>query len=543
VAVARHDVWSLVKLSNLSIGKRLVLAFGVVIVSLVVLTGIGVIRVQEINTRLGVINDQNSVKQRYAINFRCSVHDRAISLRDVVLAKTPAEAQPEIAQIDKLAAKYADSALKMNEMFADGNVESPAESAALADIQRIETQTMPQIQQVITLRMAGDTTQALDLLVQTAKPSFVSWLAAINKLIDLEESMNGAQTKQARAVGDGFLITMGLLCALSALIAAVIGWRIIRSISAPLNDAVEVLAAVADGDLTRRLNVESNDEMGRMGRSMNAALATISEVMPSFGRTAAGVASISERIATLSDRIAGGASESSAQTHVVAGAATEVSRSVQTVAAGSREMGDSIREIAHSTTEAAMVANEAVATVESTTATVARLGDSSRMIGDVVKAITAIAAQTNLLALNATIEAARAGESGKGFAVVANEVKELSQETARATEDISRRVVAIQADSSSAAEAIAEVARVISKINDYQTTIASAVEEQTATTNEMNRSLAEAAAGSGQIAGNIGGVAAVVQSTTESAGESQRAAADLSVVSAELQSLVGRFRY
>jgi methyl-accepting chemotaxis protein len=532
-----------VQLSNLSIGRRLGLAFGIVVVAMIVLTGIGVMRVQEINSGLSVINDQNSVKQRYAINFRGSVHDRAISVRDVVLAKTPAEATQEIDNIARLAANYADSAAKMNALFADAGATSADEKSALADIQRVETQTMPQIAQVVELHQAGKTAQALDVLTRSAKPSFVSWLAAINTMIDLEESMNQVETAHARSVGDGFLVSMALLCGLSAVIALLIAWRTTRSITRPLTESVAVLSAVADGDLTRRLDVRGDDEVARMGRSMNHALSTISEVMPAFGRTAGGVASISERIAVLSDRIAGGAAESSAQTHVVAEAASEVSRSVQTVAAGSQEMGDSIREIAHSTTEAAMVANQAVGTVDSTTVTVARLAESSRMIGDVVKAITAIATQTNLLALNATIEAARAGESGKGFAVVANEVKELSQETARATEDISRRVITIQADSSSAALAIADVSRVIGQINDYQTTIASAVEEQTATTSEMNRSLGEAAEGSGQIAANIGGVASVVQATTESAGESQRAAAELSAVSAELQALIARFRY
>src|SRR5690606_21069933 len=127
--------------------------------------------------------------------------------------------------------------------------------------------------------------------------------------------------------------------------------------------------------------------------------------------------------------------------------------------------------------------------------------------GNVVKVITSIAEQTNLLALNATIEAARAGEAGKGFAVVASEVKDLAQETAKATEDIARRVAAIQVDTVSAVEAIAEISTIIANINDYQLTIASAVEEQTATTNEMSRSVAEAATGSGEIAANISGVA------------------------------------
>jgi methyl-accepting chemotaxis protein len=532
-----------VKISNLTISRRLGAGFLVVVLNMVLLTAVGVTRVEEINTRLSTINDLNSVKQRFAINFRGSVHDRAISVRDVVLAPTPDAAKPEIATIEALKQKYAASAVKLTGIFADATKVDDKEKAALAEIERIEKETLPLIERVIGLRMAGDTDEALAVLVQQAKPLFIDWLAAINVLIDLEESMNQAESAQARGIAGGFLVIMVLMCALAILIAIIVAWRITRGITRPLAEAGAVMAAVADGDLTRRVNVTSEDEVGQMGQSMNAALTTIGEVMAAFTRSAGGLNGISERIGALSGRIAGGAEESAAQANVVATAAGEVSRNIQTVAAGSEEMGSSIGEIARNANEAAKVAAQAVSAAETTTGTVAQLGASSTGIAEVVKVITSIAEQTNLLALNATIEAARAGEAGKGFAVVATEVKELAQETARATEDISRRVQAIQGDTAGAVDAIAEISAIINRINDYQLTIASAVEEQSATTGEMNRSVAEAAAGSRQIADNIVGVAAAAQATTESVGESRRSADELASVSGELQSLVARFRF
>ncbi|MET0419522.1 MAG: methyl-accepting chemotaxis protein, partial [Actinoplanes sp.] len=206
------------------------------------------------------------------------------------------------------------------------------------------------------------------------------------------------------------------------------------------------------------------------------------------------------------------------------------------------EMGVAIREIATSATQAASVSAQAATTAERTNEIVAKLGQSSAEISGVVKLITSIAEQTNLLALNATIEAARAGEMGKGFAVVASEVKDLAQETARATEDISRRVEAIQNETGQAVAAIGEITQVTARINDHAATIAAAVEEQTATTNEMSRSIAEAASSANDIAGNITGVAEAANATATGATETQATAQELARMAEELHRTISVYR-
>ncbi len=281
---------------------------------------------------------------------------------------------------------------------------------------------------------------------------------------------------------------------------------------------------------------ELTDNVNRMASNLTEQVKEIAQVATKVSGSSAGLTTVSERMTQ-------DATETSAQAVLVTKATDQVNANVQTVAAGTEQMSVSIREIAKNAHEAAKVGTSAVKISDSTNAQVAKLGESSAEIGKVIKVITSIAQQTNLLALNATIEAARAGEAGKGFAVVANEVKELAKETAKATEDISQKIEAIQADTKGAVDAITQIGTIINQINDIQNTIASAVEEQTATTNEINRNVSDAATGSAGIAKTIVNVATAANSTTEGATNTQRAAGELSGMAEQLQKLVSQFTF
>lgn len=306
---------------------------------------------------------------------------------------------------------------------------------------------------------------------------------------------------------------------------------------------LNVVSAAAAGDFTQELAVAGTDSIDRMAQGLDQLLSTLRDSMARIGQTAKTLAGAAEELTMVSHQMGGNAESASTKATQASTTADQVSANVDAVAAATEEMGASIREIAQNAAEAARVVTSAVTMAQNANTIVRKLGESSAGIGNIIKVITSIAEQTHLLALNATIEAARAGEAGKGFAVVANEVKELAKETAKATEEIGRKIDAIQMDTGGAVNAIGGISTIINQIHDIQITIASAVEEQTATTNEISRSVADAAQGSAEIAQNITNVAQATQNTLSSANDVHSASSEMARMAAELQQLVDRFRY
>ena len=305
-----------------------------------------------------------------------------------------------------------------------------------------------------------------------------------------------------------------------------------------------LISAAQGGDLVQRGDPDKfKGAYSELMTSVNDMFEVFRSTVERVGHMSEPLSQAASELNRVAQEMGASAERTASQANMVSAGSEQVSRNIQTVATAADEMGASIREIAKNTADATKVATAAVRSAEETNVTIGKLGQSSAEIGQVIKVITSIAQQTNLLALNATIEAARAGEAGKGFAVVANEVKELAKETAKATEDIGRKIEAIQADTNGAVTAIEQIGSVIGQINDIQNTVASAVEEQSVTTNEINRNLTEAAKGGADISRSIAGVAEAARTTTGGAGQTQKSAESLEKLAEELQTLIGRFRY
>ncbi|WP_245923725.1 methyl-accepting chemotaxis protein [Paractinoplanes atraurantiacus] len=523
--------------SDLGVSAKVLIAVGVAALVALVVGILGIVALSQVNDKAQLISKSNIASIKAVGQIRAAISATRIDLSMQALSVTAATTQ-----------QYTESFTKDLEAFKTAMAayrnSMPAADPAIIDELQSNWDDYVDVAQNKMLP-AGDR----NALAEWAKIRDAEAIPIIEKVTANTTAMDKAETADATKNSDAANTaytssrTFSLLTLVVGLaVALFIGAWVARKIVQSLGKVTVVCDGLADGDLTRTTGLVSRDEPGRMGRSLDAAMARLRTTVTTIESSAASLAGASERLTGTSQSIASTAEETSAQAQAVSAAAEQVSRSVDTVSAGSEEMGASIREISQNAAEAARVAAEAVSVTATTSATMNKLGDSSAEIGNVIKTITSIAEQTNLLALNATIEAARAGDAGKGFAVVASEVKDLAQETARATEDISRRVEAIQADTSGAVAAIEEISIVIERISEFQTTIASAVEEQTATTAEMNRSVAEAAGGTGEIAENITGVAEAARLTSQSVTETQEATAELARMSSELRSVVSAFR-
>ncbi|WP_104524216.1 methyl-accepting chemotaxis protein [Blastococcus atacamensis] len=341
------------------------------------------------------------------------------------------------------------------------------------------------------------------------------------------------------SMGWALVVAVVVIALLGGLIAQLVG----RRLTAPLTSLRDRMAEIADGegDLTQRMDDSRNDEVGQLSGAFNRFVEKVAATVRDIHRCALEVASSAAGVSAVADGLATRAARSRDQAQGAHHVAADISASVSSAAAGAEEMGASITEIARSAAEAAEVGRQAASLAETTETTIAALGASSAEIGDVVKVISGVAEQTNLLALNATIEAARAGDAGKGFAVVANEVKELAQEAAKASEEIAQRVQGIQSETTAAVRSIAQIAEVVRSINDHQTTIASAVEEQTATTRELSRSVATAAEGAGTVTTTLTAVRQDADDSATDVDRARSAAQELDGLSTELNRLLSVF--
>ncbi|MDC8759152.1 methyl-accepting chemotaxis protein [Janthinobacterium fluminis] len=505
-------------MSNMKIGARLSMGFGVVLALLLAVTVLGISRMAQVAERLDEITNVNNPEGKLAGIMLATVADRSIALRNLALLTELKDMQPEAERIKRNERKYAEAEAKLSQMFATLPSTSERERAMLPKIKAAEAASLPVMAKAAELGLANKAEEATRVLIQEVRPAQAAWLALLTELDELEDQMNQEAGTEAAKVYTDARTLMIVLSALAVGAGVFIAWLVTRSITVPMLAAVQVAQTVAAGDLTSRIDATARDETGQLLQALKEMNDRLLDIV---GQVRSGT----DTIATASSEIASGNLDLSSRTEQQASSLEETASSMEELTSTVKQNSDNARQANQLAASASDVAGRGGAVVAQVVETMGSINDSSRKIVDIIGVIDGIAFQTNILALNAAVEAARAGEQGRGFAVVASEVRNLAQRSAAAAREIKTligdSVEKVDVGSKLVGQAgttMDEIVASVRRVTDIMGEIASASREQEVGIEQINQAITEMDGVTQQNAALVEQAAAAAASLQDQAG-------------------------